>query len=76
MRKIWQIDFVIIDLLFLKLCNFRLIITYFLRLRRICEAKAKYFHGAKEFLFRDLGRSMHNFSEPGRTDRLGASLLY
>ena len=30
---------------------------------RIWGAKEKYFHGAEEFLFRDLGRSMHYFQE-------------
>ena len=28
---------------------------------RICGAKEKYYQGAEEFSFRDLGRSMHYF---------------
>ena len=41
---------------------------------RICGAKEKYFHGAEEFSFRDLGRSMQYFQGSGEHRHpLGAS---
>ena len=41
---------------------------------RIWDAKEKYFQGAEEFSFRDLGRSMYYFQgSREHTDPLGAS---
>ena len=41
---------------------------------RILEAKEKYFQGAEEFSFRDLGRSMHYFQRSWEHRPLGATL--